>query len=63
MENNDKKCPFCGNNELVECVQVLQGALSPTLKAPSCSQPLYHLVCKKCGTVVRSFVKQTKHLK
>jgi transcription elongation factor Elf1 len=62
MENNDKSCPLCGNNKLVECVQLLQGSLYPTLKAPGNSQPLYHLVCKECGTVVRSFVKQTKLL-
>ena len=62
MENYELKCPYCGGKDLIECGQFMQGAISPASKAPDYSQPLYHLVCKKCGTVVRSYVKMIEYL-
>ena len=27
MENNESKCTYCGNKDLIECGQFMQGAI------------------------------------
>ena len=56
-------CPYCGGTETVSGKQNGSGAISPkdawtVLNA----QPLYHVVCKNCGTVIRSYVEYPKSL-
>lgn len=50
------KCPFCDGTEMIEAYQGGYAhiyAVDSSLRG-SC---LYHLICRDCGTVVRSFVK------
>ncbi len=46
-------CPYCGRTEMIEAFQSAYGAVSGTAhKFGGCS--LYHLVCRNCGSGVRS---------
>lgn len=54
-------CPYCGSSEMIEALQSCYGAIytkSHTLGG--CA--LYHSVCRKCGTIVRSYVKDQEKL-
>lgn len=54
-------CPYCGGTEIIETYQGGYGAIVAT-----CHQfggvALYHSVCRKCGSVVRSYVKDPEKL-
>lgn len=57
------KCPCCGGEEMVEGMQNGYGEVGPAdRKITFRSQVLYHTICLKCGTVVRSYVKDPKKL-
>lgn len=52
-------CPFCGGTEMLEArgygiVAIEQNSLGGT--------PLYHCICRNCGAVVRSYVKEPEKL-
>ena len=54
-------CPYCGSSEMIEAYQSCYGAIVATShKLGGCS--LYHSVCRKCGTIVRSYVKDPEKL-
>lgn len=53
------RCPYCGGTDMIETYQngattvvgnVFRGAV------------LYHVICKNCGNVVRSYVKTPEKL-
>ena len=50
------KCPYCDGTEMIEAYQGGYAhiyAIDSSLRGSS----LYHLICRDCGTIVRSFVK------
>lgn len=51
-----EKCPYCGATEFAEAKQRY---VSPAYDGFHGSV-LYHTICLKCGSVVRSFVKDVK---
>ncbi len=54
-------CPYCGGSELIETYQDSYGAISAVQnKLGGCA--LYHSVCRNCGSVVRSYVKDPEKL-
>ena len=54
-------CPFCGSAEMIEACQTGYGAIVATSHMfGGCS--LYHSVCRKCGSIVRSYVKDPEKL-
>ncbi len=56
-----QRCPFCGGTEMIEAYQTGYGsvtALSNKLGGVS----LYHTICRDCGSVVRSYVKDPEKL-
>lgn len=54
-------CPYCGGSEMIEAFQGGYGAVYGTLnKWGGCG--LFHSVCRKCGSVVRSYVKEPEKL-
>ena len=54
-------CPYCGGFEIIETYQVGYGAVAALQnKLGGC--PLYHSVCRNCGSVVRSYVKEPEKL-
>ena len=60
MKINLQRCPFCGYGEFIEAKQwnveaYLQGeALF--------GQEIQHTVCRHCGSIVRSYVKEPEKL-
>ena len=55
------RCPYCGGGEMIETFQTGYGAVSATRnKLGGCT--LYHSVCRRCGSVVRSYVKEPEKL-
>ena len=57
-------CPYCGGTELLECSQDSYGGVYITYKAHKMyrSVRLYALVCRDCGSVIRSYCKKTEKL-
>ena len=55
------RCPYCGGTEMIETFQVAYGAVSATSNVIG-GRPLYHSICRKCGSVVRSYVKEPEKL-
>ena len=55
------RCPYCGGTEFVEAFQAAYGAVSATNNKLG-GRPLYHSICLKCGSVVRSYVKEPEKL-
>ena len=54
-------CPYCGGTEMVEAYQDAYGAISGTQnKLGGCA--LYHCICRGCGSVLRSYVKDPEKL-
>lgn len=54
-------CPYCGGSEIITGTQDAYGAISGVQhKLGSCA--LYHSVCRSCGSVVRSYVKDPEKL-
>ena len=54
-------CPYCGGVEIIESVQTGYGAITSTKNIwGGC--PLYHSVCRSCGSVVRTYVKKPEKL-
>lgn len=54
-------CPLCGNNSAVTGVQTGYAAMSSTESIWKGSD-LYHDICLRCGTVIRSYVKDPAKL-
>lgn len=55
------RCPYCGGTEMIETFQSEYGAVTATSNKLG-GRPLYHSVCRKCGSVVRSYVKEPEKL-
>ena len=54
-------CPYCGGTEMIETVQDGYGAIS-TVGNAFLGSGLRHTICRNCGTVVRSYVKDPEKL-
>lgn len=54
-------CPYCGSTEMIE---TLQGGYAAVYAADHQigGDSLYHTVCRNCGTVLRSYVKEPELL-
>ena len=55
------RCPYCGGAEMIETFQTGYGAVTATRNKLG-GRALYHSVCRKCGSVVRSYVKEPEKL-
>ena len=55
-----EKCPFCGGTKFVKGWQNGYGMLHSGIWS---GQPLYHIICADCGSVVRSYVENTDGMK
>ncbi len=54
-------CPFCGGIELIESYQSAYGSVTAVSNRMG-GVALYHLICRNCGSVVRSYVKEPEKL-
>ena len=55
------ECPFCHGSEFVEGRQSGHACIS-SLQNVWYSGDLYHVICRRCGSVVRSYVKDPEKL-
>ncbi|HEL7680693.1 TPA: hypothetical protein UL418_000575 [Clostridioides difficile] len=54
-------CPFCGGTEVIESYQSSYGSVTAVSNKMG-GVGLYHSICRNCGSVVRSYVKETEKL-
>ena len=53
-------CPYCGGTEIIEAFQMSSGVSAVRNRwGGTC---LYHSICRNCGSVLRSFVKEPEKL-
>ena len=59
-----EKCPFCGGEELFECVENSTSEVYISYKANVIGRDvrLYALMCRECGSVVRTYCKEPEKL-
>ena len=64
MENRKERCPWCGGEDLTRYKQSGYGQVFPenTLLRLG-GRNLIHVICRRCGTVVRSYVEYPDTLK
>ena len=55
------RCPYCGGTEFTEAFQGGYGAITGTSHRLG-GRTLFHTVCMKCGSIVRSYVKEPEKL-
>ena len=55
------RCPYCGGTEMIEAFQSAYGAVTATSNKLG-GRSLYHSICRNCGSVVRSFIKEPEKL-
>ncbi len=60
-QNGPFRCPYCGGTEMIECFQTGYAALTATSHKLG-GRTLYHDVCRRCGSVTRSYVKEPEKL-
>lgn len=54
-------CPYCGGTEIIEALQSGYAAISARSNQWG-GQALCHSVCRRCGSIVRSYVKDPEKL-
>lgn len=58
MEEKQEICPRCGGTDFVTGKQNGYGGVLPKKRISALrAQPLMHLICRNCGTVVRSYIE------
>ncbi len=60
MKVNIDRCPFCGYSEFIETRQWNTDAY--VTGEALFGQELHHLICRHCGSVVRSYVEDPELL-
>ena len=61
MDKYIRICPYCGGTETIEVYQTYYGAVA-SVENKLHGADLYHTVCRKCGSVLRSYVKDPEKL-
>ena len=56
-----KECPYCGGSEIIEAYQSAYGSIYAVNNMWGGAY-LYHSVCRGCGSVLRSYVKEPEKL-
>jgi ribosomal protein L37E len=54
------RCPFCGYGEFIEATHC--GVEANVSGGAMFGQELKHLICRHCGSVVRSYVEEPEKL-
>ena len=55
-------CPWCGGKDFVEGIQSTYAKVQPNKALTLKGENLIHVICKNCGTVVRSYVENPQVL-
>ncbi len=61
VEIKDELCPYCNGTEFIEAKHSGYGALV-SCESEWLGAALYHVICRRCGSVVRSYVKDPEKL-
>ena len=61
MEIKITECPFCHGTEFLEGKQEGHAQMN-SCESWWYSTELYHVICRRCGSVVRSYVKNPEKL-
>ena len=61
MDIKISECPFCRGSEFLEAKQEAYGSLT-SCESVWLGSSLYHVICRRCGSVVRSYVKDPEKL-
>ena len=63
MERKQDICPYCGSEETVTGKQTGQGCVVPENGMTFFfNTQMIHVICRSCGTVIRSYVKDPEVL-
>ncbi len=54
-------CRYCGGTEFITAFQNFYGSVT-SAESMLKTETLYHTICKSCGSVVRSYVKDPEKL-
>lgn len=54
-------CPYCGGYEMIKCMQSGYAVIYAKYNQFG-GRNLYHSVCRRCGSVVRSFVEEPEKM-
>lgn len=52
-----EKCPHCGAAENIVGIQDDRARISAQVGVFMKNQPLYHIICLRCGTIIRSYIE------
>ena len=64
MEMRKEQCPWCGGEDLTRDKQAGYGQVFPEKSILRLDgKTLIHVICRRCGTVVRSYVEDPDTLK
>lgn len=58
MEHRNEKCPYYNGKEFVTGIQQRGGSMT-SMKNPAQGTVIKHVICKNCGSIVRSYVDKT----
>lgn len=58
----DERCPYCGNSEFIQALSQGQGSVFGIENQWGMGQPLHHIICRRCGSVVRIYVRNPEAL-
>lgn len=56
-----KNCPFCGGTEIIESYQTGYSVVTAVNNRLG-GVALWHSICRSCGSVVRSYVKEPEKM-
>ncbi len=56
-EQKQYVCPWCGGKDVVEGIQSTYAKVQPNKALTLKGENLIHVICKNCGTAVRSYVE------
>ena len=62
-EQKQYVCPWCGGKDVVEGIQSTYAKVQPNKALTLKGENLIHVICKNCGTVVRSYVENPQVLR
>ena len=57
-----EKCQYCGCTNNVVGMQSGYASVVPNKALSLKSQPIYHIICLNCGTIIRSYVPRPQQL-
>ena len=62
LEKSPYVCPWCGGKDVVEGIQSTYAKVQPNKALTLKGENLIHVICKNCGTAVRSYVENPQVL-